>query len=168
MVMKVPTLILKPSLRYVLTVLLIATFHPNSFALHFLATDPRVPRKVRDDMQRFGLPSDEFPDTGGWPHQLYIREARRMVSDLVMTEHHTFGREIATKSIGLGSYGTDVPEIRRIVKDGTVCREGKTWPVKRLIHEGPSAYSRLAAPDGSRCSAKSVTKSCAMASLDIP
>lgn len=93
--------------------------------LHFLATDKRVPEKVRKDMQRFGLPKDEFPDTGGWPHQLYIREARRMVSDLVMTEHHTFGRQVAAKSIGLGSYGTDVHEIRRIVKDGVVIREGK-------------------------------------------
>lgn len=93
--------------------------------LHFLATDSRVPEKVRRDMQRFGLPKDEFPDTGGWPHQLYIREGRRMVSDLVMTEHHTFGRRTAPKSIGLGSYGTDAHEIRRIVKDGVVIREGK-------------------------------------------
>ena len=93
--------------------------------LHFLATDKRVPEKVRKDMQRFGLPKDEFPDTAGWPHQLYIREARRMVGDLVLTEHHTFGKTIAPKSIGLGSYGTDVHEIRRIVKEGVVIREGK-------------------------------------------
>ncbi|MGV3757309.1 MAG: FAD-dependent oxidoreductase [Verrucomicrobiota bacterium] len=94
--------------------------------LHFLATDPRVPEKVRADVKRFGLPKDEFQDTGGWPHQIYVREARRMVSDFVMTEHHTFGREIAPHSVGLGSYGTDTHEIRRIVKDGVVIREGKT------------------------------------------
>jgi hypothetical protein len=99
--------------------------HYHRGLLHFLATDPRVPEKVRSDMQRFGLPKDEFPDTDGWPHQLYIREGRRMVSDLVLTEHHTFGREIAPHSIGLGSYGTDVHEIRRIAKDGVVIREGK-------------------------------------------
>jgi hypothetical protein len=93
--------------------------------LHFLATDPRVPEKVRAEMQRFGLPKDEFTDNGGWPHQIYVREARRMVSDLVLTEHHTFGRQTAPKSIGLGSYGTDIHEIRRIVKDGVVIREGK-------------------------------------------
>jgi hypothetical protein len=93
--------------------------------LHFLVTDPRVPEKVRKDMQRFGLPKDEFTDNGGWPHQIYVREARRMVSDLVMTEHHTFGRQVAPKSVSLGSYGTDVHEIRRIVKDGVVIREGK-------------------------------------------
>lgn len=94
--------------------------------LHFLATDPRVPEKVRTEMKRFGLPRDEFTGTGGWPHQLYIREARRMVSDLVITERHTFGKEIAPNSVSLGSYGTDTHEIRRIVKDGVVIREGKT------------------------------------------
>ncbi|MFV0445604.1 MAG: FAD-dependent oxidoreductase [Planctomycetaceae bacterium] len=93
--------------------------------LHFLATDPRVPEKVRRDRLRFGLPRDEFVDQDGWPHQVYIREGRRMVSDLVLTEHHTFGRKTAEQSIGLGSYGTDVHEIRRIVKEGVVTREGK-------------------------------------------
>jgi hypothetical protein len=93
--------------------------------LHFLATDPRVPEKVRGEVRRFGLPKDEFTDNGGWPHQLYVREGRRMVSDLVMTEHHTFGRQTAPRSIGLGSYGTDAHEARRIVKDGVVTREGK-------------------------------------------
>jgi hypothetical protein len=99
------------------------TYHRG--LLHFLATDSRVPEKVRKDMQRFGLPRDEFIDNGGWPHQIYVREARRMVSDFVMTENHTFGREPVAKSIGLGSYGTDVHEIRRIVKEGVVTREGK-------------------------------------------
>jgi len=93
--------------------------------LHFLATDPRVPEKVRNEMKRFGLPKDEFQDTGGWPHQIYVREARRMVGGLVLTEHHTFGREVAPKSVALGSYGTDIHEIRRIAKDGVVIREGK-------------------------------------------
>jgi len=100
--------------------------HYHRGLLYFLANDSRVPVKVRDEMRRFGLPRDEFIDNGGWPHQLYIREARRMVSDLVLTEHHTFGKQVAPGSIGLGSYGTDTHEIRRIVKDGVVIREGKT------------------------------------------
>ncbi len=100
------------------------TYHRG--LLYFLATDLRVPQKVRDDMKRYGLPKDEFQDNGGWPHQIYVREARRMVSALVLTEHHTFGREVAPDSVGLGSYGTDTHEIRRIVKDGLVIREGKT------------------------------------------
>jgi hypothetical protein len=106
----------------------IAKLHENYHRglLHYLATDDRVPSKVREEMRRFGLPRDEFKDTGGWPHQLYIREGRRMVSDLVLTEHHTFGRQIAENPVSLGSYGTDTHEIRRIVKDGVVTREGKT------------------------------------------
>ncbi|QEF96400.1 Xanthan lyase precursor [Stieleria maiorica] len=101
----------------------IENYHRGLF--HFLATDPRVPAKLRKETRRFGLPKDEFTDNGGWPHQIYVREGRRMVSDLVLTEHHTFGREIAPRCIGLGSYGTDVHEIRRIVKDSVVMREGK-------------------------------------------
>lgn len=124
--------------------------------LHFLATDKRVPQKVRDDMQRFGLPKDEFADTNGWPHQLYIREARRMVSDLVMTEHHTFGREVAPKSIGLGSYGTDVHEVRRIVKDGVVCREGKLAGSRGGAGPYPIGYDAIV-PKKSECSNLLVT-----------
>jgi hypothetical protein len=100
--------------------------HYHRGLLHFLATDPRVPAKVQTEIRGFGLSRDEFKATGGWPHQIYIREARRMVSDLVMTEHHTFGREIAPHAVSLGSYGTDTHEIRRIVKDGVIIREGKT------------------------------------------
>jgi hypothetical protein len=118
--------------------------------LHFLATDPRVPEKVRTEMQRFGLPRDEFSDNGGWPHQIYVREARRMVSDLVMTEHHTFGREVAPHSIGLGSYGTDTHEIRRVVKDGVVTREGKTAGGRGNAPPYPIGYGAIV-PKASEC-----------------
>lgn len=118
--------------------------------LHFLATDPRVPERVRADMQRFGLPADEFTDNDGWPHQLYIREARRMISDFVMTEHHTFGREVADRSIGLGSYGTDTHEVRRIVKDGVVTREGKTATGRGGAPPYPIGYGAIV-PRESEC-----------------
>jgi flavin-dependent dehydrogenase len=118
--------------------------------LHFLATDERVPAKVRDGMKRFGLPRDEFTDNGGWPHQLYIREARRMVSDFVMTEHHTFGREVAPNSVGLGSYGTDTHEVRRIVKDGVVIREGKTAGGRDGAPPYPIGYGAIV-PRASEC-----------------
>ncbi|MFZ2640447.1 MAG: FAD-dependent oxidoreductase [Verrucomicrobiia bacterium] len=118
--------------------------------LHFLATDPRVPAKVRDAMKRFGLPKDEFTDNGGWPHQIYIREARRMISDLVMTEHHTFGRQVAPNSVGLGSYGTDTHEIRRIVKDGVVTREGKTATGRDNAPPYPIGYAAIV-PRASEC-----------------
>lgn len=93
--------------------------------LYFLGHDSHVPQKVRDEIKRFGLPADEFADRHGWPHQLYVREGRRMVSDLVMTEHHTHGQETAPHSVGLGSYGTDTHEIQRTVRNGVVIREGK-------------------------------------------
>ena len=118
--------------------------------LHFLATDERVPERVRKDMQRFGLPKDEFTDNGGWPHQIYVREARRMVSDFVMTEHHTFGRQTAAKSIGLGSYGTDTHEIRRIVKNGVVAREGKTATGRDGSPPYPIGYDAIV-PKKSEC-----------------
>jgi hypothetical protein len=109
-----------------------------------------VPEKVRQDMQRFGLPKDEFLDTAGWPHQLYIREGRRMVSDLVLTEHHTFGQKTAPHSVGLGSYGTDTHEIRRIVKDGVVTREGKTGGGRGGFGPYPIGYGAIV-PKASEC-----------------
>ena len=92
---------------------------------HFLATDKRVPAKVSKQISRYGLCKDEFTDNGGWPHQLYIRESRRMISDLVITEHHCRHKEVAAKSVGLASYGIDIHEIRRIAHNGVMIREGK-------------------------------------------
>ena len=124
--------------------------HYHRGLLYFLVTDPRVPAKVREQLGRFGLPRDEFTDNGGWPHQLYIREARRMVSDLVMTEHHTFCRQVAPQSIGLGSYGTDTHEIRRIVKDGVVAREGKTAVGRDGASPYPVGYGAIV-PKAAEC-----------------
>jgi hypothetical protein len=124
--------------------------------LHFLATDSRVPVKVRNDVKRFGLPKDEFIDNGGWPHQVYIREGRRMVSDLVMTEHHTFGREVAEKPVSMGSYGTDTHEVRRFVKDGVVTREGKTATGRGGAPPYPIGYDAIV-PRASECSNLLVT-----------
>lgn len=96
--------------------------------LHFLATSPRIPETVRSEMSRFGLCRDEFVDNGGWPHQLYVREARRMVSDFVMTEHHCAGVKVAPRSIGLGAYGVDMHAVRRIAHRGQAINEGTQSP----------------------------------------
>jgi len=95
---------------------------------HFLATDPRVPQGVRDEMSKFGLCRDEFTDNGGWPHQLYVREARRMLSALVMTEHHCVGQRTAPDSIGMGAYGMDMHAVRRIAHEGQAVNEGTRAP----------------------------------------
>jgi len=92
--------------------------------VYFLATSPRVPEAMRAEMQRWGPANDEFMDTGHWPHQLYVREARRMVSDYVMTEHNCRGQVKAEDAVGLGAYGMDSHNCRRIVRDGHVENEG--------------------------------------------
>jgi len=90
----------------------------------FLANDPAVPEKVRVFTQRFGLPKDEFTETAGWPHELYVREGRRMISDVVMTEHHCLRKAQVEDSVGLASYQMDSHNTSRRVVDGVVRAEG--------------------------------------------
>jgi hypothetical protein len=92
--------------------------------LHFLATDSRVPAAVRAEMQSWGLCKDEFADTGGWPNQLYIREARRMISDYVMTEDNCRHSLAVPDAVGLAAYTMDSHNCRRIARDGRVENEG--------------------------------------------
>ncbi len=92
--------------------------------VYFLATNPRVPEDMRAEMQTWGPARDEFLDNANWPHQLYVREARRMVSDYVMTEHHCRGRQKAEDAVGMGAYGMDSHNCQRIVKNGRVENEG--------------------------------------------
>jgi hypothetical protein len=90
----------------------------------FLANDPSVPETVRTRMRQCGLCKDEFTDTGGWSRQLYIREARRMIGDYVMTEHDCRGARKAPDAVGLGSYGMDSHNCQRVVIDGKIMNEG--------------------------------------------
>ena len=93
--------------------------------LYFIANDPRVPRDVRTAMAKWGLAKDEFRDNGNWPHQLYVREARRMVGKYVMTENELTKRRPTPESIGMGSYGIDSHNIQRyITPEGYVQNEG--------------------------------------------
>jgi hypothetical protein len=75
-------------------------------------------------MQSWGPAKDEFLDTGNWPHQLYVREARRMVSDYVMSEHNCRGKEKAGDAIGLAAYTMDSHNCRRLVRNGHAENEG--------------------------------------------
>ncbi|MFN3150086.1 FAD-dependent oxidoreductase [Bremerella sp.] len=90
-----------------------------------LANHPRVPKQVRDEMAQWGLAKDEFVDNDHWPYQIYVREARRMVSDYVQTEHDCRRLRICEDSVGLGSYNMDSHNVQRFVTaDGTVQNEG--------------------------------------------
>jgi len=92
--------------------------------VYFLATSPRVPENLRAEMRTWGPARDEFMDTGHWPHQLYVREARRMVSDYVMTEHNCRGQQTAEDAVGLAAYTMDSHNCQRVVKSGHVENEG--------------------------------------------
>ncbi len=93
--------------------------------LYFIANDPRVPADVREKMQTWGLPKDEFKDNGGWSHQIYVREARRMIGSYVMTENELLKKRPTPDSIGMGSYGIDSHNIQRyITPEGYVQNEG--------------------------------------------
>jgi hypothetical protein len=81
----------------------------------FLINDPRVPEEVRTRMGQWGLAKDEFVDNGHWPHQLYIREARRMVSDFVVTEPHVRRQKPTPDPVGMGSYHMDSHHVQRYV-----------------------------------------------------
>jgi len=99
---------------------------------YFLANDARVPAPLQAQMREYGLAKDEFTDTGHWPHQLYIREARRMVGDFVSTQKDLQTDLRKPDAIGMGSYHSDSHNLQRIVNErGFVENEGDVQvPVK--------------------------------------
>ena len=93
--------------------------------MYFLANDQRVPSDVREEFAQWGLAGDEFGDTENWPHQLYIREARRLKGEFVMTEHECLAKRPVPDSVGMGSYAMDSHNVQRYVTDdGFVQNEG--------------------------------------------
>ena len=93
--------------------------------MYFLSNDSRVPEDVRRRMNEWGLAKDEFTDNGNWPHQIYVREARRMIGEYVMTEHDVLSKREVPEPVGMGSYTVDSHNVQRYVKpDGYVQNEG--------------------------------------------
>ena len=93
--------------------------------LYFIANDPRVPKDIREAMQKWGLPKDEYTEDGNWSPQLYIREARRMMGDFVMTENELRKVVPTPDSVGMGSYTIDSHNVQRyITPEGFVQNEG--------------------------------------------
>jgi hypothetical protein len=103
---------------------------------------------MRREMQQWGMAKDEFVETRGWPNQLYVREARRLVSACVMTEHHCRSEEVVTDSIGLAAYNMDSHNCQRIVRNGRAENEGDVQvpPMKPY----PIAY-RSIVPRAAEC-----------------
>jgi len=126
--------------------------------MFFLAKDAQVPADLRERAGRFGLDPNEFKTTGHWPHQLYVREGRRMVSDYIMTQADCEGRKVAQDSVGLASYPMDSHFCQRVAveRNGvmTVRNEGGfghsckgPYPVSfRSITPKPSECTNLLVP----------------------
>jgi hypothetical protein len=109
--------------------------------LYFLRTDERLPEWLRKEIAPWGLPKDEFRDSGGWPTQLYVRQARRMVSSFVVTQpycEHPVKRE---DSVGCGSYSLDSHVCQRLIKDGAAIHEGGFY--SRLANSYPIPYPAI-------------------------
>ncbi len=115
--------------------------------LYFIANDPRVPAEVQKKMQKWGLAKDEFTDNGNWPHQLYIREARRMIGEFVMTENELLKKQPTPDSVGMGSYTMDSHNVQRYVTpEGYVQNEGDIGVSTRGPYE--IAYGSLVPKKG--------------------
>ncbi|QDU77491.1 Xanthan lyase precursor [Bremerella volcania] len=115
--------------------------------MYFLTHSPRIPDQWRDRFAAFGLPSDEYQDTSGWTHELYIREGRRMLSDYVMTQDNCQGYEVPEDSIGLASYNMDSHHCQMVAVDGAIRNEGN---VEIRVSPYPIAY-RAITPKASEC-----------------
>jgi hypothetical protein len=116
--------------------------------LYYLATSPKVPDVMRDEMNTWGLCRDEFADTGHWPHQLYVREARRMIGRYVITqadcEHQTEIEDV----VGMAAYTMDSHNCQRVVQHGVVRNEGNV----EVRPTGPYPISyRAITPQASEC-----------------
>ncbi len=115
--------------------------------LYFIATDPRVPAEVREEMNKWGLPKDEFKDNGNWSHQIYVREARRMIGAFVMTENELTKQKPTPDSVGMGSYTIDSHNTQRYVTpEGFVQNEGDIGVSTRGPYE--IAYGALVPQKG--------------------
>ncbi len=107
---------------------------------HFLRTDPSVPPAHRDRATQVGLAAGAFDDTAGWPHQLYVREARRMIADYVVTQHDVAGETSVSDGVGLASYGVDDWPYATSARDGKVALQGGDFSMLYLNESQRGIY----------------------------
>lgn len=110
--------------------------------LYFVGHDERIPVFIRTEMLKWGYPKDEYVNNNHWTPQLYVREARRMVSDVVMTQHHCQGREVVDDGIALAAYTMDSHNCDRVVIDGFVRNEGNV-EIKKDVNPYPISYRSI-------------------------
>ena len=110
--------------------------------LYFVGHDERIPEYIRKSMLKWGYPKDEYVNNNHWTPQLYVREARRMVSDVVMTQHHCQGREVVDDGIALAAYTMDSHNCDRVVIDGFVRNEGNV-EIKKDVNPYPISYRSI-------------------------
>jgi hypothetical protein len=98
---------------------------------------------------KWGLAKDEFADNGNWPYQLYVREARRMIGEYVLTEKDTTWQNKGDDPIGLGSYNMDSHHCQRYVDSaGHARNEGDV----QVAPAGPYGISyRSLVPKADQC-----------------
>lgn len=117
--------------------------------LHFLATDPAVPVKVQNEMKAMGLHKDEFTDNGNLPYQLYVREARRMRGEYVVTQQDVQDERRKPDSIGMSSHFIDCHHVQRVaLNEDEFVNEGRIW---RMGHAYQIPYRALT-PKATECS----------------
>ena len=109
--------------------------------LYFLSHDSRVPAHIREEMNSWGYSKDEFIDLGGFSNQLYVREARRMIGDVVMTQNHCEGKDVVNDQVAMAAYQMDSHNVQRIIVDGKVKNEGDVQ--KRVHAPFPISYRSI-------------------------
>ena len=122
--------------------------------LYFVGNDPSVPEAIREQMRKWGYPKDEYINNNHWSPQLYVREARRMVGEVVMTQHYCQGREVAAEPIAWAAYTMDSHNCDRHVVNGMAKNEGNVeiggfgpYPIGyRAITPKPSEAGNLLVP----------------------
>jgi hypothetical protein len=92
--------------------------------MYFMSHDERIPEALRTKVGELGWAKDEFVDNDNFPTQLYVREARRLHGEYIMTQHNCQGSEVVGDGVGLAAYGMDSHNCQRIVVNGMVKNEG--------------------------------------------